>query len=141
MENHYFDAEGIYLGSAAANPGSVPPRNALRTPPPEKPGWWPVVDAEGTGWNLREDHRGKRGFVAGRLVCVEQLGPLPEGWMEEGTAARYFVSRSGVYHREGCRHAARGNGEWLAPDAVLTARPGARPCLQCRPGALGREEA
>lgn len=140
MENHYFDAQGIYTGSAAANPGSAPPLNALRTPPPKKTGCWPVVNAEGTGWDLIEDQRGREGFVDGRPVRMDRLGPLPPGWTDQPPPARlHLLTRSGVYHREGCRHAARAGGEWLMPEAIAAAQPAARPCLRCRPPGPGED--
>ncbi|MCC8190787.1 MAG: hypothetical protein LIP77_09180 [Planctomycetes bacterium] len=83
MDNHYFDASGVYLGSAAANPGSLPPANATRTPPPERAGFWPVRRPDGDGWELREDNRGRRGWTGSGPVVVRDLGPLPPDWMDE----------------------------------------------------------
>lgn len=80
--NHYFDAQGLYSGSAPANPGSAAPANALRVPPSEKTGFWPAVNAAGDGWDLREDHRGRRGWVRGEPAVVAEVGPLPDGWSD-----------------------------------------------------------
>ena len=82
MNNHYFDTNGVYTHSAPANPGSLPPSNALRLEPPRKEGWWPVRDASGAGWELVEDHRGKTGWHGGEPVVIAQPGPLPEGWSD-----------------------------------------------------------
>ena len=82
MENHYFDENGIYTGSAPAYPGTVPPDNALRDAPPRKDGHWPVRDVGGTGWILVEDHRGREGWLNGRPAMIAAPGPLPEGWKD-----------------------------------------------------------
>lgn len=82
MENHYFDNEGVYTGSAAANPGSEPPENAVRFQPPVKDGFWPVLNPGRDGWELKENHRGKKGWIDGKEATIAVLGPLPEGWSD-----------------------------------------------------------
>lgn len=82
MNNHYFDANGVYTHSAPANHDSLPPPNALRQEPPRKEGCWPVRDAAGSGWELAPDHRGKRGWLNGEAVTIVAPGPLPEGWAD-----------------------------------------------------------
>lgn len=83
MENHYFDENGAYTGSAPANDGTVAPENALRLPPPRQDGYWPVLNSSCDGWELMEDHRGLRGWIDGRYGVVTTLGPLPDDWRED----------------------------------------------------------
>ncbi len=137
MENHYFDAAGVYTGSAPANPGSGAPRDALRTPPPRQAGHWPVLNPAGDGWELREDHRGEEGFVDGAPYRIEALGPPPPGWSRTppDEAERFFLTRTGVYHRADCRHAATAAGGWLDLAALAARERPARPCARCRPPA------
>ncbi|MCD8351444.1 MAG: hypothetical protein LUC93_12625 [Planctomycetaceae bacterium] len=80
MDNHYYDDNGIYTCSAPANEGSLPPAGAVRESPPSRPGYWPKRTAANDGWELVEDHRGERGWLAGVPAVVRELGPLPEGW-------------------------------------------------------------
>lgn len=82
MENYYFDADGVFTGSAPANPDTLPPPNALRIAPPQRPGHWPVLNAARDGWDLREDHRGKEGWLLGEHCHIATLGSLPEEWSE-----------------------------------------------------------
>jgi hypothetical protein len=139
MNNHYYDENGVYTGSAPAHAGSLPPANAVRTPPPSRPGFWPV--RSGDEWRLVEDHRGEQGRLNGRRAVIVDLGPLPEGWnapeppgaVPEGP--RFFLTPSGTYHAEGCRYTA-GAGEWLDPAALHERKPGASACGSCRPPAL-----
>ncbi len=50
-KNHYFDGDGVYLSSSYANPGTTPPANAVRTPPPAfGEGFRPVWDRERGAW-------------------------------------------------------------------------------------------
>ncbi len=83
MENHYYDDNGIYVSSAPANPGTLPPDRALRIPPPEREGFWPVLNASGDGWTLVEDHRGRVGWRDGAREEIAALGPFPDGWSAE----------------------------------------------------------
>jgi hypothetical protein len=80
MQNHYFDDSGYYTRSAPANPDSAPPRNALRTAPPEAgDNQWPcVVDG---AWALAESYKGKTAYdtSTARPLEIENHGPLPEG--------------------------------------------------------------
>lgn len=82
MENYYFDADGVFTGSAPANPDTLPPPDALRVAPPQRPGHWPVLNAARDGWDLREDHRGRKGWLHGEHCQIATLGPLPEEWSE-----------------------------------------------------------
>lgn len=81
--NHYFAENGVYLSSAPANAGSMPPENAVRTPPPFRDGYWPVWERERGAWALREDHRGRTGWVDGAPATIAALGPLPDNWTDE----------------------------------------------------------
>lgn len=85
MENHYFDEQGVYVGSAPAGREEFPPRNALRIVPPQEAGFWPVLNAARDGWELVEDHRGRQGYIDGAPVTIMDLGPLPEGWADTRT--------------------------------------------------------
>ena len=87
MENHYYDASGIYTRSAPANPGSLCPVNALRTQPPRREGHWPVLAPAGEGWELTPDHRGRKGWVHGCPTTIVRLGPLPEDWSDTAPVA------------------------------------------------------
>ncbi len=80
MINHYFSETGEYTASAPANPGALPPANALRVEPEKRPGFWPVLNAARDGWDFVEDHRGEEGWLNGEKAGVTALGPLPEGW-------------------------------------------------------------
>lgn len=83
--NHYFDTAHPlrpYTHSMPANPGTVPPANALRgDKPTAKDGFWPC--AQEGGWVNMEDHRGRQGWVDGEPVSITVLGPLPGRWREE----------------------------------------------------------
>lgn len=85
--NHYFDAEGVYVGSAPANPGADRPANALRAAPPRRDGQWPALNAAGDGWLLLEDHRGRAGWFDGEPAIIDTLGPLPKGWSDSPPSA------------------------------------------------------
>lgn len=89
MENHYFDGNGVYTGSAPAHDDSLPPANAVRNAPPSRPGFWPVLDAGSGEWTLLEDHRGREGWVGGVHTVVAALGPLPEGWSDAAPPREY----------------------------------------------------
>ena len=89
MENHYFDADGVYAGSAPANEGTLPPDCALRVAPPAREGHWPVLNAARDGWDLVEDHRGEKGWLDGSPATIHAPGPYPPGWqaLQPGPAA------------------------------------------------------
>lgn len=116
--NHYFDTTHPlrpYTHSLPANPGTIPPDNALRGEQPSiKKGFWPCE--KGGAWIDVEDHRERteaKGFPAGTeqegveywlpgdtwqapARKMESIGPLPDGWsavkpepsVEELTAQR-----------------------------------------------------
>lgn len=142
MENYYFDADGLFSGSASAQPGTIAPENAVRVPPPEKPGFWPVIRPERDGWDLLEDHRGRKGWLNGRAASIAKPGPLPAGWSDSPPDAgddlpeRFYLTRGGTFHRAGCSHT-KAVGRWLAPDEIRAAKPSAKPCARCRPGGAG----
>lgn len=85
MQNHYFNEDGVYTGSAPALDGTEPPDNALRLKPPVKKGFWPVLDRQRTGWDMLEDHRGRRGWLHGYPTVIDRLGALPDGWEKAPT--------------------------------------------------------
>ncbi len=150
MENYYFDRYGVYIGSAAASAGTVPPKNATRTPPVLEQGTWPVFDRTSQSWHSLPDFRGRTGWVGGQAVTIASLGPLPDGWSDvpptspavttddgNATGAQaeagtlVYLTNSGVYHRrESC---ARGKGSWLSLDEIRAGDQAARPCGRCRP--------
>lgn len=80
MENHYFDENGVYIGSAPVGGEEFPPLNAIRVAPPERVGFCPVLNAERDGWDMVEDHRGEEGFLDCNWMKIAAVGPLPEGW-------------------------------------------------------------
>lgn len=133
MENHYFDAAGVYTGSAPAHADSLPPADAVRDAPPSRPGFWPVRDADGGGWVLVEDHRGRRGRIGGEPAVVAVLGPLPEGWSDD--SPRVYLTAAGTYHRDGCRYTGSAGG-WTDLDAARARNPRPKPCGRCHPPAL-----
>lgn len=235
MENHYFDENDVYTGSASVNPGTLPPADALRTAPPRRDGYWPVRNQAGDGWELMEDHRGEEGWLHGQSAVITALGVLPEGWSAspptdvpamdasekraaqyraradpyrdaalsyqaeaaawrllgdeemalaaaakmdeqlrrylsakeavrsettysaecqneeaaetastgegekaatpESGAERYYLTRSGTYHAEGCAYTTAA-GEWLAPAEIAARKKDARPCSRCEPPPL-----
>lgn len=98
MNNHYYDENGVYTASAPVNPGTIAPANALRVPPPERSGYWPVLNAARDGWDMAEDHRGRRGWLDGRAITLAGIGPLPEGWSD--LPANAPDVSNGVDHRE-----------------------------------------
>lgn len=99
--NYYFnEAHPLrpYTFTAPANPGSIPPINALRVAPPAfKTYWWPCE--QNGAWTEIEDYRERTvqyGFPEGaeqtavefwlpgdtwqtRARTMEDVGPLPEG--------------------------------------------------------------
>ena len=82
MYNYYFDNTHPlrpYTGSAPANPGSLPPDNALRSAPENRAGFWPC-EKEGK-WQYLPDHRGKTAYQTsdGVEVKIEDIGELPSG--------------------------------------------------------------
>lgn len=116
MDNHYYNANGLYTGSAPAHEGSLPPANATRTPPPPpRPGLLPVWNGE--TWDLVEDPGAR-----------PEPSPQPE-------AARFFLTASGTYHREGCRYT-KSLGGWFSLGEIRERKPGAKACAGCRPPVL-----
>lgn len=82
--NHYFDQNDQikpYTHSLGANPGSLPPANAVRVAPEMADGFWPCWDGE--KWVQIEDHRGQKGWLNGEESTIGNLGPLPAGWSDE----------------------------------------------------------
>lgn len=84
MQNHYFDDTDPltpYTHSAAANPGTLPPKNAMRGEKPEiKEGYWPCWN--GKSWKQVVDFRGvtywmrdKEGQIIG--TTISQLDENP----------------------------------------------------------------
>lgn len=84
MDNHYFNASHPlrpYTHSTPANPGTMPPANALRGDKPTAPaGYWP--GESGGAWIDIEDHRGLQGWLDGEPYTVTDFGPLPDGWSD-----------------------------------------------------------
>lgn len=82
--NYYFDDThplSPFTHAAEANPGSVPPKNALRDTAPEMlSGYWPCAGKD--AWIQIEDHRGEKGWVDGKPCTVADIGPLPAGWSD-----------------------------------------------------------
>ncbi len=152
MENYYFDRFGVYIGSAAASEGTVPPKNATRTPPALEHGHWPIFDLTTQCWHSLPDFRGRTGWVNGKAITIISLGPLPDGWSDvppaspvetaDGddaavpqaeTGTLVYLTNSGVYHRnEMC---ARGQGAWLPLEELHAGGRKVRPCGRCRPSA------
>ncbi len=147
MNNHYFDADGVYIGSAAAHPVSLPPVNALRVAPPERPGHWPVLAASRDGWDLLEDHRGEKGWLEGRPAMMDHLGSLPPGWSDSPPPAEsardsiassptaVYCKSSGIYHASASCGGL--NGEWIEPALLAERFPDARPCRRCGKPSMG----
>ena len=82
LQNHYFDEQGIYIGSLPVGQEELPPRDAIRVAPPQKTGYWPVLNSTRDGWDLAEDHRGQEGWVNSEHIRIAELGALPEGWSD-----------------------------------------------------------
>ncbi len=85
MQNHYYDNTHPlhpFTHSLPANPGALPPTNALRGPgelgPEIRPGFWPC-EKDGA-WQQVQDHRGKEGYLNGQPFTIKDLGPLPHGF-------------------------------------------------------------
>lgn len=112
MTNYYFDEKGFFAGSQPANPGSLPPENAVRIAPPAREGFAAVLNAARDGWDL---------------VAVAGAADAPSG-----DGVRRYLTATGKYHAEGCRHT-RASGEWLLLADILRLRPSASPCGVCRP--------
>ena len=60
--NHYHDEEGYFTHSALANPGTLPPDNALRVDPGREDGMWP--QRQGNGWVQVPDLRKTKYWTA-----------------------------------------------------------------------------
>jgi hypothetical protein len=81
--NYYYDDTNPlkpFTHEAMANPGSLPPKNAIRTAPAFAEGKWPVF--ENGGWTLIDDRRGQEGYLNGQPYKIEKLGPVPDGWTD-----------------------------------------------------------
>jgi hypothetical protein len=82
MQNYYFDHTHPlrpYTFAGDANPGSLPPDNALRiAPPAHGENQW-AAESNGT-WILIDDYRGREGFLNGKPHTITDFGPLPERW-------------------------------------------------------------
>ena len=82
--NYYYDQSHPlkpFTSFAMANPGTYPPNNAVRVPPPEAgQGLWPVWDAAAGLWDTVQDHRGEKGYLNGQGHEIKDLGPYPDGW-------------------------------------------------------------
>jgi hypothetical protein len=86
--NYYYDSEKFlkpFTHECFANPGSFPPDNAVRTPPPARAeGFWPCfIDGD---WRLIEDHRGQKGYLDGEETEITEVGPYPDNWSFEAPA-------------------------------------------------------
>ncbi|MCU6237019.1 tail fiber assembly protein [Morganella morganii] len=80
--NYYFNHEHPlrpFTGSDYANNDSFAPRNALRTAPEEKPGFWPC-EQDGS-WIIVPDHRGAKVYdiTTAQESEIKELGELPDG--------------------------------------------------------------
>jgi hypothetical protein len=91
--NYYYDDGHAFkpflrelMGNDPAK-GFFPPPNTTTVPVPERdekgewPGLWPCWN--GISWEMKEDHRGKTGYVGREPVKISDLGPLPAGWKTE----------------------------------------------------------
>lgn len=58
---------------------------------------------------------------------------------ESAAGERYFLTRSGVYHTEGCRYGGKGAGTWLSLAEIFGGGSSARPCARCRPSPTGAQ--
>jgi hypothetical protein len=68
-----------FIRQTMATPGTYPPDNATRTPPPFAPaGKWPAFS--GNGWILIDNHIDETGWVNGQPFEIKDYGPYPEGW-------------------------------------------------------------
>jgi hypothetical protein len=95
--NYYYDSNfnldpelKPFTHQASANPGTKPPKNALRTAPPLlktpaegdprpfPPGKWAAV--VNGAWQTIEDHREEEGFVDCQPFTIKNFGPYPDGW-------------------------------------------------------------
>ena len=87
MRNYHYDLKDPLrplIRSTVANPGSLPPKGAVRIAPPAQEdipeGMVPVWD--GGAWALAEDHRKEKGWVNGAATVIENVGPYPVGWSD-----------------------------------------------------------
>ena len=85
---HLFDLNsGVYLGSrpAQTRPNGEAITDCLGAtpvaPPAARSGYIPCWN--GSAWELKEDHRGKTGWLNGRPHIITDYGPYPEGWSSE----------------------------------------------------------
>lgn len=72
--------------------------------------------------------------------AAERAPGNPSSPEMKSRSGRRYLTRSGVYHAEGCLHT-RAAGEWLEREEILRRSPAARPCSRCLPspgeGAMG----
>ncbi|OCF95526.1 hypothetical protein A9G08_04555 [Gilliamella sp. wkB195] len=83
MINYYYDNTNElkpYTHQLDANADTLPPDNALRTPPPEKHGFWPCF--KNGAWVLIENHRGKTSYniETTESVEIDYVGPVRDGF-------------------------------------------------------------
>ncbi|MEM8241803.1 tail fiber assembly protein [Morganella morganii] len=79
--NYYFNDDHPlrpFTGADYANKDSFVPRNALRIPPEEKPGFWPCE--QNGAWGLIPDHRGTKVYntVTAQESEIKELGDMPD---------------------------------------------------------------
>ena len=83
MINYYYDNTNElkpYTHQLDANDNTLPPDNALRTPPPEKHGFWPCC--KNGEWVLIENNRGQTAYniETKSSVEIDYLGPIRDGF-------------------------------------------------------------
>ena len=83
MINYYYDNTNKlkpYTHQLDANDNTLPPDNALRTPPPEKHGFWPCC--KNGEWVLIENNRGQTAYniETKSSVEIDYLGPIRDGF-------------------------------------------------------------
>ncbi len=88
VELYIFDLKnGVYLGSrpAQTRPNGAPITDCIGATPvaPPEAGEGRAAVWNGSTWELKEDHRGKTGWLNGRPHIITDYGPYPEGWSSE----------------------------------------------------------
>ena len=89
--NIYYDQSGVYVRMTPAYEGTVPPPDAVRLLEPIaiQSGFWPVLNADKTGFDQIPDHRGQTWYEKdGTSVLIDYLGdPAERGLLKEKPAA------------------------------------------------------
>lgn len=106
---YLYDDSGEYIGESIAmidpeetklkgcDVWMMPPNSTSYAPPVQKEGYARVWN--GSDWEYAEDHRKQTGWVDGKPVTIDALGPLPAGWSSSSPNAEEATGDTKTQHR------------------------------------------